>query len=59
MDGTRLRHEMPPSGRRVTFRAIDIVRIADGKIVEHWAVTDNLALMQQIGAIPAPGQGGS
>jgi predicted ester cyclase len=50
---------MLPSGRRVTFHAIDIVRIADGKIVEHWGVADNLAWMQQIGAIPVPGQGGS
>jgi predicted ester cyclase len=25
-----------------------------GKAVEHWGVTDTMALMQQLGAIPAP-----
>jgi steroid delta-isomerase-like uncharacterized protein len=44
------------SGKSVTFRVVDIVRISGGKIREHWGVTDNLGLMQQIGAIPAPGQ---
>jgi steroid delta-isomerase-like uncharacterized protein len=41
-----------PSGNRVDIETIDIVRIADGKCVEHWGVTDNMGLMQQIGAIP-------
>jgi steroid delta-isomerase-like uncharacterized protein len=43
---------VPPSGNRIEIDTIDIVRIADGKAVEHWGVTDNMALMQQIGAIP-------
>ena len=42
-----------PTGRPIDIETIDIVRIVDGKCVEHWGVTDNLALMQQIGAIPA------
>ena len=45
---------VPPSGNRVEIEWIDIVRIVDGKAVEHWGVTDNMSLMQQIGAIPAP-----
>ncbi len=49
---------IPPSGQPVTFKVIDIVRVANGKVVEHWAVSDNLSLMQQLGAIPAPGQAG-
>jgi len=43
---------MPPSGKTVAYKVIDIVRVANGKVVEHWGVGDNLALMQQIGAIP-------
>lgn len=43
---------VPASGNRIEIEAIDIIRIADGKCVEHWGVTDNIALMQQIGAIP-------
>jgi predicted ester cyclase len=40
----------------VSFNAIDVVRIARGKIVERWSQADNLALLQQLGAVPAPGQ---
>jgi predicted SnoaL-like aldol condensation-catalyzing enzyme len=35
---------------------IDIFRIAEGKIVELWNQEDVLGMMQQIGAVPAPGQ---
>ena len=49
---------IPASGKPVTFKVNDIVRVANGKIVEHWAVTDNLSLMQQIGAIPEPDETG-
>lgn len=44
---------IPSSGKRVSFNVIDIIRISDGKGVEHWGVMDSSALMQQIGAIPA------
>lgn len=43
---------VPPTGKRATIRVIDIVRLRDGKIVEHWNVVDQLGLMQQLGAIP-------
>jgi len=46
-----------PTGKRVSFGVIDIVRIAGGKFVEHWGQMDNLGLMQQLGIIPAPGEG--
>jgi len=36
--------------------AIDIFRIAGGKIAEHWFESDTLGMMQQLGVIPAPGQ---
>lgn len=38
-----------PTGRQILITAIDIVRIADGRIVEHWGVTDQLSLLQQLG----------
>ncbi len=44
---------IPPTGRRVKFTGIYIVRIANGKIVEHRGVEDGVGLMQQLGAIPA------
>jgi steroid delta-isomerase-like uncharacterized protein len=47
---------IPPTGKRVSFGVIDIIRIADGKFVEHWGQMDSMGMMQQLGAIPAPGQ---
>ena len=49
---------VPPTGRRVSFGVIDIIRVDGGKFVEHWGQMDNMSMMQQLGAIPAPGQGG-
>jgi len=46
-----------PTGKRVSFGVIDIVRIEGGKFVEHWGQMDNMGLMQQLGLIPAPGEG--
>jgi steroid delta-isomerase-like uncharacterized protein len=45
---------MPATGKQVAFNVIDIVRFAEGKLVEHWAVSDTLALLTQLGAIPEP-----
>ena len=43
---------VPARGSRVELTMIDIVRVEDGRVAEHWGATDNLSLMQQIGAIP-------
>jgi len=47
---------IPPSGKHLTVTGISIERIAGGKIAETWVNFDLLGLLQQIGAIPAPGQ---
>lgn len=47
---------VPASERSFEIESIDIIRFEDGKCAEHWGVTDNIALMQQIGAIPEPAQ---
>jgi predicted ester cyclase len=47
---------IPPSGRIVNVSLIDVVRISDGKVVEHWSVGDDLGMMQQLGVIPKPGE---
>ena len=36
------------SGKRVAIRVMDIVRIKDGKIAEHWNVVDVAGLMAQL-----------
>lgn len=40
---------MPATGRKVDFTGIYIVRIQDGRIVEHWGEEDGVALLQQLG----------
>jgi predicted ester cyclase len=44
---------VPPTGRRVFTGSIHTIRIAGGRIVEHWGNSDDVRLMQQIGAIPS------
>jgi predicted ester cyclase len=44
-----------PTGAEVEIHVIDIVRVADGRIVEHWNCVDRLGLLAQIGALPVPG----
>jgi predicted SnoaL-like aldol condensation-catalyzing enzyme len=34
---------------------IDIIRVRDGKASEHWGIMDNMSMMQQLGAMAAPG----
>jgi predicted SnoaL-like aldol condensation-catalyzing enzyme len=41
-----------PTGREVAWDVIDIVRVHDALMVEHWNVVDALALMTQLGAVP-------
>jgi steroid delta-isomerase-like uncharacterized protein len=45
---------VPPTGKQVRIGGISIFRLAGGKIAEHWEQLDRLALMQQLGVIPAP-----
>lgn len=44
---------MPPTGKRASWQVLDIVRVANGQIVEHWGQMDVLNLMQQLGVQPA------
>ena len=41
---------LAPTGRRVEVEGIDMVRVRDGRAVEHWGVTDAMTMMQQLGA---------
>ena len=41
----------PPSGRPVEITVIDVVRVVDGRIVEHWGVPDRFALLAQTGVL--------
>lgn len=51
--GTNLGSVMrkPPTGKKIRVDVIDIVKIKDGKIVEHWGVPDQLGMMLQLGLL--------
>lgn len=43
---------IPPTGRRLTVEQMQIERIENGKIAEHWRRTDDLGMMRQLGLLP-------
>ena len=45
-----------PTGNQVTVGLIDIVRVENGKFVEHWGGPDLLDLLQQLGTVVSVGQ---
>ncbi|SEO40875.1 Predicted ester cyclase [Methylobacterium sp. ap11] len=44
---------LAPSGHAIDIAVMDLFRIVDGRLVEHWALLDNLGLLKQVGALPA------
>jgi steroid delta-isomerase-like uncharacterized protein len=42
----------PPTNKKVQCTVMGVSRLAKGKIVEHWGVTDELAMMGQLGMLP-------
>lgn len=48
--------EMKATGKTATWTEIHIGRLADGKVVEHWATIDQLGMLQQLGLAATPGQ---
>lgn len=46
-----------PTGKQITWDVIDILRLEAGRVVEHIAVQDRMALMQQLGLVAAPVHG--
>jgi predicted ester cyclase len=45
---------LPETGRKFEITVIDIMKFANGKLVEHWGVADRLSLMEQLGMKPPP-----
>ena len=45
---------IPPTGKSIAVTGVDVFRISNGKIAELWLNWDQLGMMQQLGAIPAP-----
>lgn len=49
---------VPPTGRHFVSRGIDMYRVRDGLMVEHWNVVDMYGFRQQVGALPGPRHAG-
>ena len=45
---------IPATGKPVSVTAQQIYRLVDGKIAEAWLSIDRLAVLQQLGVMPAP-----
>src|SRR5215831_20241342 len=55
-------HEGPflgvaPTHRKIHFETVDVMRVQNGKITDHWGVGNLLSLMQQIGGWTQPAEG--
>jgi predicted SnoaL-like aldol condensation-catalyzing enzyme len=42
--------DYPPTGNKVRYDVVDMFRLRDGKLAEHWDVADTRALFSQVGA---------
>jgi steroid delta-isomerase-like uncharacterized protein len=52
-------HEGPflgiaPTHRKIHFESVDVMRVQNGKITDHWGVGNLLSLVQQIGGLATP-----
>ena len=47
-DGT----ELPPTGKRVELKGMELVQLRDGKIAVHHVYWDNMAVAGQLGVLP-------
>lgn len=49
--------DIPPTGKRIRVTNFIVQRIENGKIAETWIGWDNLAVLSQLGLVPAVGDG--
>ena len=45
---------IPATGNKVDFQVIDILAYRDSKATDHWGVTDQLAMLTQLGVVEPP-----
>ena len=46
---------LPPTNRQVRFSGLEINRMVDGKVAEHWFQLDAVTLFEQLGVRVVPG----
>jgi len=45
---------IPATNKSFSVAGMDIYRVSEGKLAEHWHVVDQLSMLQQLGLIPTP-----
>jgi predicted ester cyclase len=50
-------HGSEPTGLEMEIDVIDVVRVDEGRLVEHWGVPDRFALLDQLGLLHRSGAG--
>jgi steroid delta-isomerase-like uncharacterized protein len=45
---------VPPTHHKIHFETVDVMRVQNGKITDHWGVGNLLSLMHQIGGWTPP-----
>lgn len=51
-DGSFMGH--PPTGKTMRTTVFDMIRVHDGRMVEHWGVPDRLSVLFQLGLAQPP-----
>ena len=46
---------IPPTGKKVSIRGVQVSKFRDGKMVERWGSSDQLGMLQQLGVTHLPG----
>jgi predicted ester cyclase len=45
---------LPPTGKRVEFDEMVMLKVRDGKVIWQRGVVDNLRALRQLGVVPSP-----
>jgi len=43
--------DIPPTGKKISVNQVNIEKIVNGRIAEHWRVTDELTMMKELGVV--------
>lgn len=43
-----------PIGKQLEWTEVQILRVADGRILDGWLIVDGVSRLQQLGVLPAP-----
>ena len=45
---------IPPTGKKISIRGVQVGKFRDGKMVERWGSSDQLGMLQQLGVTQLP-----